>query len=128
MAWSARLAELAGVPEADPAGHAAAWEAWTEACERWVPGEPLAPVLARWHDAHDRHLQLVADLIDRVVEARGEAFLGELWADLQADGIAFYRATYGPEQPWPASSERLIQVAIEGMHGHLGGPRRLGEV
>ena len=81
-----------------------------------------------WSSAHDRHLQEVADLVDRVVEAWGEERLGELWADLQADGTDFYRATYGPEQPWSASAERLIQVAIEGMHGHLGGPTRRGEV
>jgi hypothetical protein len=127
-AWSARLAELLGVADPDPAGHEAAWAAWRAACDAWAPGAALEPVLAQWHAAHDRHLQQVADLIDRVVEQRGEAYLGELWADLQADGIAFYRATYGPDHPWPASSERLIQVAIEGMHGHLGGPARLGEV
>jgi hypothetical protein len=127
-AWSARLAELVGIDDADPAGHEAAWQAWRAACYAWAPPAPLEPVLAQWHAAHDRHLQQVADLIDRVVEQRGEAFLGELWADLQADGIAFYRATYGPDHPWPASSERLVQVAIEGMHGHLGGAARLGEV
>ena len=127
-AWSARLAELLGIADPDPAGHAAAWADWCAACDAWTPGAALEPLLAQWHTAHDRHLEQVADLIDRVVEQRGEAFLGELWADLQADGIAFYRATYGPDQPWPASAERLIQVAIEGMHGHLGGPGRLGEV
>ena len=93
-----------------------------------MPGEPLEPLLETWSTAHDRHLQEVADLVDRVVEARGEERLGELWADLQADGSDFYRATYGPEKPWSASAERLIQVAIEGMHGHLGGPTRRGEV
>ena len=88
-----------------------------------MPGAAAASRCStRGHVAHDRHLQEVADLVDRVVEAWGEERLGELWADLQADGIAFYRATYGPDQPWPASAERLIQVAIEGMHGHLGGP------
>jgi hypothetical protein len=51
-----------------------------------------------------------------------------VWSRLQAEGRAFYRATYGPDRPWPQSRDRLIQAAIEGMHGHLGGPHRRGEV
>jgi hypothetical protein len=127
-AWSARLAELLGLPAPDPAPHEAEWRTWVAACGAWAPGEPVEPLLEAWSTAHDRRLQLVADLIDRVVAAWGEERLGELWADLQADATAFYRATYGPDQPWPGSAERLIQVAIEGMHGHLGGPAHRGEV
>ena len=128
VAWSRRMAELLEIAATDPAPHEAAWQAWIARCDAWVPGEPLEPLLETWSTAHDRHLQEVADLVDRVVEAWGEERLGELWADLQADGSDFYRATYGPEKPWSASAERLIQVAIEGMHGHLGGPTRRGEV
>lgn len=127
-AWSLRMAELLEIAATDPAPHEAAWQGWVAACDAWMPGEPLEPLLETWSTAHDRHLQEVADLVDRVVEAWGEERLGELWADLQADGSDFYRATYGPEKPWSASAERLIQVAIEGMHGHLGGPTRRGEV
>ncbi len=127
-AWSRRMAELLEVAATDPAPHEAAWQAWIAQCDAWMPGEPLEPLLETWSTAHDRHLQEVADLVDRVVEAWGEERLGELWADLQADGSDFYRATYGPDKPWSASAERLIQVAIEGMHGHLGGPTRRGEV
>ena len=127
-AWSRRMAELLEIAATDPAPHEAAWQAWIAHCDAWVPGEPLEPLLETWSTAHDRHLQEVADLVDRVVEAWGEERLGELWADLQADGSDFYRATYVPEKPWSASAERLIQVAIEGMHGHLGGPTRRGEV
>jgi hypothetical protein len=128
VAWSIRMAELLGVPGTDQAPHEAAWQAWIADCDAWDPAQPLQPLLDTWSIAHDRHLQEVADLVDRVVEAWGEERLGELWADLQADGIAFYRATYGPDRPWAGSAERLIQVAIEGMHGHLGGPARRGEV
>jgi hypothetical protein len=128
VSWSLRMAELLGVPPIDQEPHEAAWRAWIADCDAWVPGRPLQPLLDAWAVAHDRHLQEVADLVDRVVEAWGEERLGELWADLQADGTEFYRATYGPDHPWTGSAERLIQVAIEGMHGHLGGPARRGEV
>ena len=127
-AWSARIAELLGREPPDPAPHAAAWAAFVAACDAWRPEDPLQPVLDAWRSAHDAHLEEVAALVDAAVEARGEAWLGDLWADLQADGAAFYRATYGPDHEWAASAERLLQVAIEGMHGHLGGPRGRGEV
>jgi hypothetical protein len=127
-AWCAALPAIAGVAPRDPEPHAAGWQAYAAACEAWRAGDPLERVLELWTDAHDRHLEEVADLIDLAVEARGEASLGEVWSRLQAEGRAFYRATYGPNRPWPQSYERLIQVAIEGMHGHLGGPRRRGEV
>jgi hypothetical protein len=126
--WAARLPALAGVPAADATAFEDGWDAFRAACEGFAGDPDLEAVLALWHDAHDRGLALVADLIDAACDALGEERLGEVWADLQRDGIAFYRATYGPEQPWPASAERLVQVAIEGMHGHLGGPRRRGEV
>ena len=126
--WAARLPALAGVPARDLAPFEAGWQAFVAACERFAEAPDLDALLARWHDAHDRGLELVADLIDVACEALGEERLGEVWAELQRDGTAFYRATYGPDRPWPASAERLVQAAIEGMHGHLGGPRRRGEV
>jgi hypothetical protein len=126
--WAARLPELAGVEPRDLAPFEAGWNAFCTAAERFGDAPDLDALLARWHDAHDAGLALVADLVDAFCERHGEARLGALWADLQRDGIAFYRATYGPDHAWPASAERLVQVAIEGMHGHLGGPRRRGEV
>jgi hypothetical protein len=127
-AWCSELPGIAGVAPRDPEPHAAGWRAFAAACEAWAAGDPLESLLALWADAHDRHLDEVADLIDLAVEARGEAALGDVWSRLQAEGRAFYRATYGPDRPWRRSRERLIQVAIEGMHGHLGGPDRRGEV
>jgi hypothetical protein len=126
--WSRRIPELTGVPARDPEPHAQGWEAFVERCARWRAGDDLEPVLAAWATAHDAHLDEVADLVDEAVDAWGEERLGELWDELQREGRAFYAATYGPDRPWPASAERLLQVAIEGMHGHLGGPRRRGEV
>jgi hypothetical protein len=126
--WARRIPELTGVPARDPGPHAAAWDAWVAACAAWRAGDELEALLRAWADAHDAHLDEVADLVDEAVAACGEVRLGELWAELQRDGRAFYAATYGPDRPWPASAERLLQVAVEGMHGHLGGPRRRGEV
>ena len=126
--WARRIPEIAGLPACDPEPFAAEWTAFAGACAAFDESTDLDALLEAWAEAHDRHLELVAGLVDAAVEQLGEDRLGELWAELQRDGIAFYRATYGPEQGWPASAERLVQVAIEGMHGHLGGPRRRGEV
>lgn len=81
-----------------------------------------------WREAHDRHLGLVAAWIDAAVAGLGEARLGELWAELQADGIAEYDRYDIRRNPWNRSHDLLVQTAIEGMHGHLGGPDRRGEV
>jgi hypothetical protein len=126
--WSRRIPALVGLPARDATPHDQRWRGFTAACAAWRAADPIEPVLAIWADAHDRHLEEVAELVDLAVAAWGEERLGELWSELQRDGRAFYRATYGPDRPWSASAERLVQVAIEGMHGHLGGPRRRGEI
>jgi hypothetical protein len=126
--WAARLPAIAGVAAPDLAPFEAGWQAFVAACDRFADEPDLDALLARWHDAHDLGLALVADLVDAACDALGEERLGEIWAGLQREGTEFYRATYGPDQPWAASAERLLQVAVEGMHGHLGGPRRRGEV
>ncbi len=77
----------------------------------------------RWVAAHDRHLELVARWLDVVVERLGEERLGEVWAELQATGIASYARYDLAQNPWARSRALLVQIAIEGMHGHLGGPR-----
>lgn len=126
--WSRRLPELIGREPADQEPFERDWLAFREACDRFATDWDLDRLLELWAGAHDRHLDHVADLVDAAVEAWGEERLGELWAELQRAGIAFYDSTYGPDKPWAESRERLVQVAIEGMHGHLGGPRRRGEV
>ena len=127
-AWCAELRVVADAGPGDDVRRGTAWHRFVAATVAWRAGDPLEPVLELWRTAHDDHLEEVATLLDQAVAARGEEALGAIWADLQRDGRAFYRATYGPDQPWASSRERLVQVAIEGMHGHLGGPRRRGEV
>ena len=126
--WTRRIPEIAGLAAADPAPFERDWRAFADACSAFAESTNLDELLGLWEVAHDRHLEHVATLVDEAVERLGEDRLGELWAELQRDGIAFYRETYGPDRPWPQSAERLVQSAIEGMHGHLGGPRRRGEV
>ena len=98
-------------------------------CERGDAAEHEVDELADlWRAAHDRHLELVARWLDAAAERLGEERLGELWAELQAAGIASY-ARYDSRATRGRRRERLLlQVAIEGMHGHLGGPARRGEV
>jgi hypothetical protein len=127
-AWSARIPELLDRPAPDPTPFDDPWRDYCRGCAAFDESTDLDALLKGWRDSHDAHLEQVASLVDEAVETLGEERLGELWADLQADGILFYRASYGPDQPWPASAERLLEVAIDGMHGHLGGPRRMGDV
>ena len=126
--WARRLPELLG--EAPPPLEAfeRGWAAFVAGCSGFGPDTDLDALVAIWRAAHDHALDRVATLVDRWVDRHGEARLGELWRELQRDGIAFYRGAYGPDRPWAESFDRLLRVAIDGMHGHLGGPRGRGEV
>lgn len=152
MQWTAaipRELERAGVPEdelestrqrlvalsgaRDPAGDwqrfADATEAFAASCEAEEPSQALLDeALATWRSAHDSHPELVAGWVDFAVSRLGEAALGDLWRTLQADGIAAYARYDRAANPWPRSFALLLQIAIEGMHGHLGGPAGRGEV
>lgn len=117
-------------PAADWRDFLDAVEAFAQACERDEDGhaERLAAALDAWRTAHDRHLGLVAAWIAVAADELGEEHLGDLWRELQADGIAAYSRYDVAKTPWERSFALLLQTAIEGMHGHLGGPRGLGEV
>lgn len=118
----------------DPAGDwskfLVAVEAFAVGCERGDAEHAarMATALATWRTAHDRHRDLVAAWIAVAVEELGEIELGPLWRDLQADGIAGYARYDLRDTPWEHSFPLIVQTAIEGMHGHLGGPQGLGEV
>jgi hypothetical protein len=116
-------------PEADWAAFRRAVEAFAAGCERQAPSmTELGDALATWRVGHDRHRDLVAGWIDVAVARLGEHHLGDLWRTLQADGIAAYARYDVAANPWSRSRALLLQTAIEGMHGHLGGPRGRGEV
>jgi len=127
----ARLVEAtrADDPERDWVAFRRAVDALAAACEEGAPTKAgLGAALAMWRTAHDRHLHLVAGWVDVAVARLGEEHLGDLWRHLQAEGIAAY-ARYGlAANPWSRSRALLLQTAIEGMHGHLGGPQGRGEV
>jgi hypothetical protein len=126
-----RLLALTGAvdPELDWAAFRRATETFAAGCERQAPSiAALADALVTWRAGHDRHLDLVAGWIDVAVARLGEDHLGDLWRRLQADGIAAYARYDVATNPWPRSRALLLQTAIEGMHGHLGGPRGRGEV
>jgi hypothetical protein len=106
-------------------------EAFARGCEagaRDADGDRIAAALRAWRTAHDRHRDLVAAWIAEAVEELGEHELGELWRELQADGIAAYARYDVATTPWEDSFAFAVQTAIEGVHGHLGGPRGRGEV
>jgi hypothetical protein len=117
-------------PDDDWALFRAAVEDFATGCERSAVdrAERLTVAVAAWRTAHDRHRDRVASWIAVAVGELGEAALGALWRELQAGGIADY-ARYDPRQTaWEQSFAFVVQTAIEGMHGHLGGPGGRGEV
>jgi hypothetical protein len=116
-------------PEAEWQRFRAAAEELARLCEEGTATAAHAEDTAGiWRDAHDRHRDLVASRVDVAVQALGEARLGDLWAELQAEGIAGYARYDTTRNPWARSHDLLVQIAIEGMHGHLGGPAGRGEV
>lgn len=128
---AARLHQLCGEPEPERewAEFVGAVEGFASACGSGEAGEAgLEEVVALWRRAHDRHRDLVAGWIDVAVELLGEARLGDVWRELQADGIASYARYAADANPWPDSFAFAVQSAIEGMHGHLGGGSGDGEV
>jgi hypothetical protein len=116
-------------PERDWAAFCHAAESFAASCDAGAPSlAALEHALQTWREAHDRHRDLVAGWIDVAVALLGEERLGDLWRTLQADGIASYARYDVAANPWARSRALLLQSAIEGMHGHLGGPRGRGEV
>jgi hypothetical protein len=128
---SQRLVRLTGAE--DPAGD---WDRFvgligrfTDSCkESSGHAERLSQAVEAWRQAHDRHRDLVAGWIDVAVSRLGEERLGEVWRELMADGIEAYRRYDPCHTPWAESFPFVVQTAIEGMHGHLGGPLGRGEV
>ena len=121
-----RLVELTGAR--DPSGD---WRAFGEAVEHFARAPARGAIdgaVATWRAGHDRHRDLVAGWVDVAVRRLGEERLGDLWRELQAEGIEDYARYDVRASPWTESFTRLVAVAIEGMHGHLGGPRGRGEV
>ena len=131
-AWSAseRTVGITVDPGSDWQAFLAAVEAFVTGCrgEHHYRQELLDGAIAAWRRAHDRHLHLVAGWIDVAVQQLGEEELGSLWRELQADGIAAYGRYNIADMPWARSFPFIVQTAIEGMHGHLGGPRGRGEI
>ena len=90
--------------------------------------EAVKLTVAAWLEGHDSHLLLTAGWVDAAVTELGEARLGELWAELQREPIASYGRYDVERSPWPDSFALLVQIALEGMHAHFGGPGRRGEI
>jgi hypothetical protein len=112
------------------------WEAFARAAEHGARTmragrgsiELVQQIVSLWTEAHDIHLMLTAGWVDIAARRLGEARLGELWAELQREGIADYARYDLTHQPWSLSFALLTQTALEGMHAHFGGPSRRGEV
>ncbi len=133
-----RMAELRELTRA-AAGDVDTSAAWgrfviavAESAEAIITGtagqEAAQATVAAWLDGHDPHLLLTAGWVDAAVTELGEERLGELWAELQHEPIASYGRYDTAVAPWPDSFDLLVQIALEGMHAHFGGPARRGEI
>jgi hypothetical protein len=133
-----RVAALAAEAEsrAGQADHEAGWQrfvAAADACATGILRDPdtapaVGAVVDAWLTGHDAHLLATASWIGAAVSELGEARLGELWSELQREPIASYDRYDTAVAPWDTSFALLVQIAIEGMHAHYGGPERRGEI
>jgi hypothetical protein len=96
--------------------------------DRTASVDQVTLVFTTWRELHDKWRDLLATAIDLAAELLGEHQLGDLWAAVQKDEIAGY-ARYDPaSRPWRESFAEIVQGAITGMHGHLGGPKFSGDI
>lgn len=134
-----RLAEAAeaAVRDTEAGDPDAGWIAFQDAVDGFARGcerrggdleQQLSAAIETWRIGHDGHLGLLAWWIAFAVEALGEDELGAVWRELEAEGIRSYERYDVRHTPWERSFAFLVQTAIEGMHGHLGGPLGQGEV
>lgn len=135
-AATTRLAELIGRTAMN--GIDAEWHKFAHAVEaaaaHCLRGEPTAPdaiELARkiWRGIHDRAVDRVAGIIDIAVRTAGEDTLGAMWDFLMADWYAIHAQRYALEnQAWDISAHQLMVAIVDGMHAHLTGSTRQGDL
>jgi len=130
-----RALRLRTESRAEQDDHEAGWQRFVgiaQTCAAGILDGPAGPppgeVVDAWLACHDSHLLVTAGWVDAVVTELGEAALGELWSELQRDPIACYDRYAAGATPWSTSFTLLVQIALEGMHAHFGGPQRRGEI
>ncbi|MDP1879137.1 MAG: hypothetical protein Q8M17_16435 [Actinomycetota bacterium] len=91
--------------------------------------ERVEAARARWQLTHDAAVDALYGVLDIAVRREGEACLREIWDLLMGDWYdAHERRLDVRHQDWPESSRQLRMAILDGFHGHLTGPDRLGDV
>lgn len=83
-----------------------------------------------WRIAHDMDVDTLLGLFDAVIDALGEAAIGEIWEQyLVRDWFDERYARFDVSRAdWKESFRLLVFLSFEAMHGHLCGPKREGDV
>ncbi|MGD9536815.1 MAG: hypothetical protein AB7P52_07080 [Alphaproteobacteria bacterium] len=133
-----RITGLLRAPDGAAFDLDAGWRRYGEAIERFAAlaeqgdaaaaGAALREAWSIWLDAHDKGCDLVAGMLDLVVEHLGEERIGPLWDLLLGPMYETYDRYDTDRTPWPCSYQRILTVAIEALRGHLSGPVREGDI
>jgi hypothetical protein len=131
-----RLTDLVG--DQAMGGIAVEWETFVDAansasrlCSAGDSTAPEAIENARliWLGIHDRAVDRVSGMIDIAVRLVGEDALGDLWNFLMSDWYDIHEARYAlTNQPWDESAHQLMVAIVDGMHAHLTGISRQGDI
>ncbi len=89
----------------------------------------LENLVEQWRQCHDRDVDLIAGLMNEVVERFGEPALGRMY---DAILVPWFNERYAlfdvDDHEWVDAMHLNLQVAFEAMRGHLCGPGRRGDV
>jgi hypothetical protein len=119
-------------------GIEAAWPAYLSAAQAAIEAcasrssaarEQIEHTRSTWMQMHDEAVDRVSGLIDVAVRVLGEGRLGDLWDHLLADWYEIHARRYSLEnQDWEVSAHQLMVSIVDGMHAHLVGTARQGDI
>ncbi|MBO6554302.1 MAG: hypothetical protein JJ926_12970 [Roseitalea sp.] len=133
-----RIGRLLACENGQPFDGAAGWDQYNRLITSTIEdcragrGEAAIANLERarncWRDTHDRLCDGVYGWVDAAARRMGEAEIGALWDYLMAPMYAQYDRYDTDVSPWARSFDLLMQIALEGLRGHLSGPGRKGDL
>ena len=91
--------------------------------------EKVEAARASWQRTHDDAVDVLYGVLDIAVRLQGEDCLREIWDMLMGDWYDAHEKRLDIKvQDWSESSRQLQVAILDGFHGHLTGPDRLGDI